>query len=60
MGRPLRVNLAESWNHVISRGNSGEVLFRDDADRRRFLGLRSELPERFSLAMHAFKSPAEK
>ncbi|MFM8357511.1 MAG: hypothetical protein ACKOET_03050 [Verrucomicrobiota bacterium] len=39
MARPLRVNLAGSWNHVVSRGNGGEVLFRDDTDRRRFLGL---------------------
>ena len=37
MARPLRVNLAGSWNHVVSRGNGGEVLFRDDTDRRRFL-----------------------
>ena len=38
----------------MSRGNGGEVLFRDDTDRGRFLGLVSELPERFSLEVHAF------
>ena len=54
MARPLRVSLAGSWNHVVSRGNGGEELFRDDTDRRRFLGLVSELPERFSLEVHAF------
>ncbi|MFM8358833.1 MAG: transposase [Verrucomicrobiota bacterium] len=54
MARPLRVNLAGSWNHVVSRGNGGEALFRGDTDRRRFLGLVSELPERFSLEVHAF------
>ena len=54
MARPLRVNRAGSWNHVVSRGNGGEVLFRDDTDRQRFLGLLSELPERFSLEIHAF------
>ena len=54
MARPLRVNLAGSWNHVVSRGNGGEALYRDDTDRRRFLGLVSELPERFSLEVHAF------
>ncbi|MFM7100869.1 MAG: hypothetical protein ACKO3N_06835 [Verrucomicrobiota bacterium] len=32
----------------------GEVLFRDGTDRRRFLGLVSEMPERFSLEVHAF------
>ena len=54
MARPLRVNLANSWNHVMSRGNGGEILFRDDTDRRRFLGLLSELPERFSVQIHAY------
>lgn len=48
------MNLAGSRNHVVSRGNGGEVLFRDDTDRRRFLRRVSELPERFSLGMHAF------
>ncbi|MFM8357508.1 MAG: hypothetical protein ACKOET_03035 [Verrucomicrobiota bacterium] len=32
----------------------GEVLFRDGTDRRRILGLVSELPERSSLEVHAF------
>lgn len=54
MARPLRVNLAGSWNHVVSRGNGGAVLFLGDVDRRRFLGLVSELPERFSVEVHAF------
>ena len=36
----------------MNRGNSGEALFRDDTDRRRFLGLVSVLPERFSLEDH--------
>jgi len=48
------MNLANSWNHVMSRGNGGEILFRDDTDRRRFLGLLSELPERFSVQIHAY------
>jgi hypothetical protein len=38
----------------MSRANGGDLLFRDDLDRRRFLGLLSELPERFSLELHAF------
>jgi len=54
MARPWRISLANSWYHVVSRGNGGEVLFRDDTDRRRFLGLVSEMPERFSVQIHAF------
>ena len=38
----------------MSRANGGDLLFRDDLDRHRFLGLLSELPERFSLEVHAF------
>ena len=54
MARSLRVNLPESWYHVMSRGNGGERIYRDDTDRRRFLGLVSELPGRFSVEIHAF------
>lgn len=39
---------------MMSRGNRREALYLDDTDRRRFLGLVSELPERFRLEIHAF------
>ena len=39
MARPLRVNLAGSWNHVVSRGNGGEAWYRDDTDQLLFLEL---------------------
>jgi REP element-mobilizing transposase RayT len=42
------------WYHVTSRGKRRKALFRDDHDRRRFLGLLSELPERFRVEIHAF------
>jgi len=54
MARPLPVNLPESWCHVVSRGNGGEKIFRDDTDRRRFLGLVSELGGRFSVGTLCF------
>jgi hypothetical protein len=38
----------------MSRANGGDLLFRDDVDRRRFLGLLSELPDRFSPELPAF------
>ncbi len=38
----------------MSRGNGGSPIYRDDDDRRRFLGLVSELPERFGTEIHAF------
>jgi len=54
MARPLRINLPGAWYHVTSRGNGGERIYRDEADRRRFLGLVSELPGRLSVEVHAF------
>jgi Transposase IS200 like len=38
----------------MSRANGGDLLFRGELDRHRFLWLLSELPERFSLELHAF------
>ncbi len=38
----------------MSRGNGWETVFRRDDDRRAFLGLVSELPERFGTEIHAF------
>ncbi len=46
--------MAGGWYHVTSRGNRREPIYRTDADRRRFLGLLGELPERFGLEVHAF------
>lgn len=54
MARPLRILVAGGWYHVTARGNRREALYRNEADRRRFLGLVAELPERFGLEVHAF------
>ncbi|HVR34214.1 MAG TPA: transposase, partial [Methylomirabilota bacterium] len=54
MARPLRIDVAGAWYHVMHRGHRGGILFGDDRDRRRFLGLVAELPERFALEVHAF------
>ena len=54
MARPLRINLAGAWYHHMSRGSGGDPIYRRDLDRRRFLGLLAEMPERFSLEVHAF------
>jgi REP element-mobilizing transposase RayT len=54
MARPLRIDVAGAWYHVRNRGHRGGTLFRNDADRRRFLGALAELPERFGVEVHAF------
>jgi hypothetical protein len=55
MARPLRIVIPDAWyHHVMSRGNRCATLFWEDTDRRRFLGLVSELPERFHFEVQAF------
>jgi putative transposase len=54
MARPLRIDVAGAWYHVMNRGHRGGALFLDDTDRRRFLGAVAEFPERFGLEVHAF------
>jgi putative transposase len=39
MARPLRVAFAGAWSHVTARGNERFVLFRSDADRKKWLEL---------------------
>jgi REP element-mobilizing transposase RayT len=39
MPRPLREELAGGIHHVFARGNNRELIFRSDADRRRYLKL---------------------
>ena len=38
----------------MNRGHRGTALLRNDTDRRRFLGLVAEWPERFTLEVYAF------
>jgi putative transposase len=35
MARPLRIEYAGAYYHVMARGNQGQVIFRDDKDRVR-------------------------
>lgn len=39
---------------MTSRGNERRALYRDDRDRRSFLGLLAGLPERFGTRLHAY------
>lgn len=54
MARPLRVLVKDGWYHVTARGNRRQTVFCHDTDRRRFLGLVGELPDRFRVEVHAF------
>jgi REP element-mobilizing transposase RayT len=54
MAWPLRILAEDGWYHVTARGNRRQTVFGDDTHRHRFLGLVSELPERFRMEIHAF------
>ena len=42
MARPLRIQFPGALYHVTNRGNERKPIFKDDTDRRKFLGILSE------------------
>jgi putative transposase len=54
MARPLRLEGAGYWFYVTGRGNARGKLFLEDCDRRRFVGLLSELEPRYGLELHGY------
>jgi putative transposase len=54
MARPLRIQRAGGRYQVTARGNERRAIFRDDRDRRHFLELLGELPERFGTRLHGW------
>jgi putative transposase len=54
MPRPLRPPIENGLYHVTSRGNRRCEIYRDEADRKYFLGLLANVVERFSWLLHAY------
>jgi putative transposase len=54
MARPLRIEYAGAYYHVMARGNQGQVIFRDDKDRVRFLETLAEACEKTGWRVHAY------
>ena len=54
MARPLRIELAGGLYHVTSRGDRREAIYRDDEDRRAWLGVFGEVCSRFNWRCHAY------
>lgn len=54
MARLPRLTLADHAHHVIQRGNNGQPIFVDRADRERLLALVGEQAPRFGIALHAY------
>ena len=54
MPRKLRLEYAGAIYHVMNRGNRRENIFRDDADRRRFLETLDESCAKTQWQLHAY------
>lgn len=54
MARPLRIAIPGGLYHVIARGNDRQVVFFDDHDRTRFLGVLAQATDRFRLLCHSY------
>jgi putative transposase len=54
MGRELRVQVEGGVNHVFSRGTGGCRIFREGADRERFLEILAVVAERYAWRVHFF------
>lgn len=54
MARPLRIEFEGALYHVTARGNERKPIYRDDADRERFLGRLAHVVEQQRLVLHAY------
>ena len=54
MARKARVEFAGAVYHVLDRGDRREPIFKDDADRRRFLETLAEVCQRTGWRVHAY------
>ena len=54
MSRPLRLEFADALYHVTSRGNRGEDIYLDDADRQAWLNVLAQVFKRFNWSVQAY------
>jgi REP element-mobilizing transposase RayT len=54
VARPLRICVPGGVYHVIARGNERAAIYRDDADRFRFLRTLAHVVDRFGWLCHAY------
>ena len=54
MARKPRIEYEGALYHVMSRGDHGEPIFKDDADREAFLRTVGEVKERTGWLVHAY------
>lgn len=54
MARPLRIQYADAMYHVTCRGNERQTIFKDDADRRRFLQTLTQSLNIYTVKLHTY------
>ena len=54
MARPLRIEGAGFWYHVVCRGNARQRVFCDNKDREAFLGRIGTVAGAFHVEIHAY------
>ena len=54
MARLARLVVPGYPHHIVQRGNNRQLIFVDDVDRERYLGLLAEYAKRHDLPIHAF------
>jgi putative transposase len=54
MARPLRIEYPGAFYHITSRGNAGQDIFLDDADRQRFLAILAGVVEDYHWVCYAY------
>jgi putative transposase len=54
MARPLRLDSADTFYHVLSRGNERGIIFRDRRDNEHFLDRVGECSERFGVEVWSY------
>jgi hypothetical protein len=54
MARPLRIEYPGAIDHVLSRGDRREAIFRTEADRKLFLDLLGQTCRRTGCQIHAY------
>ena len=54
MSRPLRINVADGWYHVMARGLERRAVFEGEREHTHFLALLEKMVERYGLRLHAY------
>lgn len=54
MGRPLRIQFEGAWYHVMNRGASRQVIYKDNSDKLKFLNILEKVIKTYHIEIHAY------